>query len=80
MIEFINKYNNFIGQGKKYYYKFEVILGNYANEEVCTDDLPDKFQALKSDIKLSINKFDEAYNIAELRGSKLKDLLYGYTE
>jgi hypothetical protein len=80
LTEFINKYNNFIGQGEQYYHKFEVILGNYQNEAVCAKNLPEKFQSLKTEMKASIVKFDEAYNIAELRGSKLKDLLYGWSE
>ncbi len=80
LTEFINKYNNFIGQGEQYYHKFEVILGNYQNEAICAKDLPEKFQSLKTEMKVSIVKFDEAYNIAELKGSKLKDLLYGWDE
>jgi hypothetical protein len=60
--------------------QFEIILGNYQNEAVCAKDLPEKFQSLKTEMKTSIVKFDEAYNIAELRGSKLKDLLYGWSE
>ncbi|MCC6724248.1 MAG: hypothetical protein IT258_07020 [Saprospiraceae bacterium] len=78
LTEFIHKYNNFIGQGERYYQKFELILSNYGNEAVCAKELPEKFQTLKTDIKTSIAKFNEAYNIAELRGSKLKDLLYGW--
>ncbi len=80
MIEFIHKYTNFIGQGEQYYHKFEVILGNYKNEAICSKDLPEKFQSIKSEVKTSIIKFNEAYNVAELRGSKLKDLLYGWNE
>ena len=45
--------------------------GNFAGQ------LPRQFSTLKQDIKYSIQKFNEAYNIAELNGSKLKDLLYG---
>ncbi|MBK8567742.1 MAG: hypothetical protein IPN76_31600 [Saprospiraceae bacterium] len=80
MIEFIHKYTNFIGQGEQYYHKFEVILGNYKNEAVCSKDLPEKFQSVKAEVRSSILKFNEAYNVAELRGSKLKDLLYGWNE
>ena len=80
LINFINKYNAFIEQGAKYYQKFEVIISNYPNEEECKTKLPIEFDALKRDINYSIDRFNEAYDISALRGSKLKDLLYGFSE
>lgn len=80
LINFINKYNAFIEQGAKYYQKFEVIISNYPNEEECKAKLPIEFDALKRDINYSIDRFNEAYDISALRGSKLKDLLYGFSE
>jgi uncharacterized protein YggL (DUF469 family) len=80
LINFINKYNGFIAQGSKYYQKFEVIVSNYPNEENCKAKLPVEFDSLKKDINYSIERFNEAYNIAALKGSKLKDLLYGFSD
>lgn len=80
LLDFLEKYNAFIAQGGKYYQKFEVIVSNYQNEAACVNKLPHQFSTLKQDIKYSIDKFNEAYNIAELNGSKLKDLLYGIEE
>lgn len=80
LLNFINKYNAFIEQGGKYYQKFEVIISSYTNEESCKAQLPIEFETLKKDIKYSIERFNEAYDISALRGSKLKDLLYGYSE
>ncbi len=80
LLDFLEKYNSFIAQGGKYYQKFEVIVSNYQNEAACAKQLPHQFSTLKQDIKYSIEKFNEAYNIAELNGSKLKDLLYGIEE
>lgn len=80
LLEFINKYTAFIHQGEKYYQKFHIILSNYKNETTCAHQIPPQFHELKDDINNSINKFNEAYNIAEIKGSKLKDLLYGFTE
>lgn len=80
LLDFLEKYNGFIAQGGKYYQKFEVIVSNYQNETTCAKQLPHQFSTLKQDIKYSIEKFNEAYNIAELNGSKLKDLLYGIEE
>jgi hypothetical protein len=80
LINFINKYNAFIEQGAKYYQKFEVIISSYPNEESCKAKLPVEFDVLKKDIRYSIDRFNEAYDISALRGSKLKDLLYGFAE
>jgi hypothetical protein len=80
LLQFMNKYNVFISQGEKYYQKFKTILNNYTNDAVCESQLPHQFSDLKEDIDDSIAKFDEAYNISELRGSKLKDLMYGLTD
>jgi vacuolar-type H+-ATPase subunit I/STV1 len=77
LLDFLNQYSAFITQGEQYYQKFDVIVSNYQNEEKCASQLPHQFEVLKKDISISIDKFDEAYNVAELKGSKLKDLLFG---
>jgi hypothetical protein len=77
LMQFMEKYSAFIASGEKYYQKFETILNNYSNEDVCENQLPRQFSDLKKDIEMSILKFNEAYNISELQGSKLKDLMYG---
>lgn len=80
LLQFMNKYNVFISQGEKYYQKFRTILNNYTNDQVCESQLPHQFSELKEDVEVSITKFNEAYNISELSGSKLKDLMYGLTD
>jgi hypothetical protein len=80
LLDFLEKYNNFVAQGEKYYQKFEAIASNYPNEAACVGQLPEQYATLKQDIRFSIEKFREAYNIAELTGSKLKDLLYGTSD
>lgn len=77
MLDFLDKYSTFINQGEKYYQKFHVIVSSYENEVQCAGKLPHQFSTLKKDIDFSIERFNEAYNIAELKGSRLKDLLYG---
>jgi hypothetical protein len=77
LLDFLDSYNTFISQGEKYYQKFQIIATSYANEDHCQSKLPREFSDLKKDIEYSILKFNEAYNIAALKGSKLKDLLYG---
>jgi len=77
LLQFMDKYSAFISSGEKYYQKFQTILNNYSNEDVCQSQLPHQFLDLKKDIEMSILRFNEAYNISELQGSKLKDLMYG---
>lgn len=80
LLSFIDSYSNFIKEGTKYYGKFHNILSSYQNEKQCTEYLPHQYERLKLDIELSIEKFSEAYNISEIQGSKLRDLLYGLPE
>ena len=77
VVDFIDKYNDFVSQGNKYYGKFEKIIGSYKNKEICVQELPVQFSELLSEIKNTIKKFNTAYNLPELRGSKLKELMYG---
>lgn len=75
--DFITKYSNFIQQGIQYYQKFDSIISSYENEATCAPSLPHQFQELKNDIKTTIEKFNNTYNLPEIQGSRLKSLLYG---
>jgi len=77
LLNFLDTYTDFIVEGEQYYGKFTTILNNYGNEDICTDYLPHQFTDLRQDVELSILKFSEAYDVSELKGSKLRDLLYG---
>jgi hypothetical protein len=77
LLDYINKYSMFVTQGEKYYQKFKGIVGTYENQVKCADKLPRQFSDLQKDIDISIEKFNNSYNIAELKGSKWKDLIYG---
>jgi hypothetical protein len=74
---FIDKYSNFVSQGGEYYKKFSKIASNYENEKTCSTSLPDQFKQLKNDIEETLDKFNSAYKMPEVQGSKLKDMLYG---
>lgn len=80
VVHFIEKYADFVNQGNEYYKKFEKIASNYANEQACSKTLPDQFQQLKLDIQSTLEKFNTAYSMPEIQGSRLKDLLYGIPE
>lgn len=77
LLDFMDKYTAFVSQGEKYYHKFLVIVDNYANAKACATKMPQQFTDLKKDIEISIEKFNTSYKLSELKGSKLKDLLYG---
>lgn len=77
IVQFINRYSDFVNQGNEYYKKFGKIAGAYQNELVCAASLPDSFRQLKTDIEQTLEKFNSAYCLPEVQGSRLKDLLYG---
>ncbi|MBX2893487.1 MAG: hypothetical protein KF734_21415 [Saprospiraceae bacterium] len=74
---FVEKYSNFVSQGGEYYKKFSKIASSYENEKACVAVLPDQFKQLKRDIDETFDKFNSAYKMPEMQGSKLKDMLYG---
>ena len=78
--DFITKYSNFIGQGTQYYQKFDHIVNTYQHEDACQSQLPKQFDELKKDISSTIDKFHNTYNLPEIQGSRLKDLMYGAGE
>lgn len=80
VVHFIEKYCAFVAQGNEYYKKFDKIVGNYANEKICAGALPETFRQLKTDIGATLEKFNSAYDLPEIQGSRLKDLLYGIGE
>lgn len=75
--QFIEKYSNFVGQGSEYYKKFTKIVDSYENEKQCAGALPIQYNELKADIEQTLDKFNSAYKLPEVQGSKLKDMLYG---
>jgi hypothetical protein len=78
--DMVNKYRTYVGQGTQYYNKFDKIVSSYENEGACQEKLPRQFSELKFDIKTTIEKFTNTYNLPEIEGSKLKDLMYGLLE
>ncbi len=80
LVTFINQYNTLITQINDYYIKFQKIASTYDNEEKCSAWISEDFNDLKKEIEETISKFDFAYNLPEVKGSKLKSLLYGELE
>lgn len=80
LLEFIRVYTAFIRQSVSYYLKFDAVLEHYAAGNPCTAQMPPRFHRLREDLKQAVQKFNEAYDVAELQGSRMKDLLYGFAD
>ncbi len=76
-VQFIQEYTGMISQGIKHYQKFQKILSKYEQEKACVGQLPAAFTQLKGDVQLTLEKFENAYQMPELFGSRLKMLMYG---
>ena len=63
----------------RYYDSLKWIRGfsTYENEQSCQEIFPREFTELKFDIKSTIEKFNNTYNLPEIQGSRLKNLMYG---
>ncbi len=77
LMDFIESYSQFVYMGEMYYEKFLQIVKNYKNKDLCIDSLPEQYIDIENEIIYSIEKFDSAYDLVELRGSKLRELMYG---
>jgi hypothetical protein len=69
VVHFIEKYCAFVSQGGEYYRKFSRIMGSYQHEKTCSGALPETFGQLKSDIEVTLEKFNNAYHLPEIQGS-----------
>jgi hypothetical protein len=76
LIDYVSEYSFLVSQGNDYYKKFKKIVDNYSNQD-CSTKLPTEFSTLKTEVDKTIEKFNNAYNLPDLKGSKLRELLYG---
>jgi len=77
VVDFINKYSAFAAETNRFYYKFDKILANYVNEAICLEELPASYIKLKETIANTSKKFNNTYELSEIKGSQLKALLFG---
>ena len=80
LLNFLDDYQFHIQEGVQYYQKFQWILNNLEPGPACSDMLPASWTQLHGEIRQSLRSFDQAYQVPEFRGSKLKDLLYGFSD
>ena len=78
VVQFVREYQSFIAQSNQYYQKFDNILGSYANEERCIEQLPHQYNELKYDVTSTLEKFQNTYQLPEINGSRMKSILYGF--
>ena len=76
-IQFMHQYAMMVTQGVRHYQKFEKMIGHYEKDIICTTRMPSSFEDLKFEISNTLSKFENAYMMSELQGSKYKALLYG---
>ncbi len=76
LIDYVNEYSFLVSQGNDYYKKFKKIVDNYSTQD-CSTKLPTEFSTLKTEVDKTIEKFNNAYNLPDLKGSRLRELLYG---
>ena len=77
LVSFIDEYDTAVKSAQKYHSKFERILDSYQPTPECKKYLPADYVSLKDDIDQTMSKFRLSYNTAEIKGSKLKEILYG---
>ncbi len=78
--QFIIRYGDFVNLGNEYYKKFSKITETYGDDPTCAEQLPEAFRQLEKDIQQTLNKFNTAYRLPEVQGSKLKEMLFGISE
>lgn len=80
LLNFIRNYQFHIQQGGQYYQKFRTILEGHSPNAACAEEIPPAWGQLKDEVALSVESFCQAYEVPEFKGSRLKDLLYGFSD
>ncbi|MBR9922188.1 MAG: hypothetical protein GYB31_15220 [Bacteroidetes bacterium] len=78
LLYFMDKYQYSIRRGRLSYERFEILLAALEKRQSCAVPADPLYTSLIEGVSLASQKFRETYNLAELEGSKLKDLLYGW--
>ncbi len=78
LLDYLNFYDAVLNDGRHMYRESELVLQHLTKVENCTSSVPEELLELGEDISIAVERFDKAYETVELKGSRLKDLLYGY--
>jgi hypothetical protein len=80
LLNFLRNYQFHIQQGVLYYGKFKMILDSHLPAPPCAGGFPYQGVELRLAVEQALEAFHKAYQVPELKGSRLKDLLYGFSD
>lgn len=80
LLNFLRNYQFHIQQGVLYYGKFKMILDSHLPAPPCSGEFPDHWVQFRMGVDRALEAFHKAYQVPELKGSRLKDLLYGFSD
>jgi hypothetical protein len=80
LLNFLRNYQFHIQQGVLYYGKFKMILDSHLPAPSCAGELPYQWNELRLAVEQALEAYHKAFQVPELKGSRLKDLLYGFSD
>lgn len=80
LLNFLRNYQFHIQQGVLYYGKFKMILDSHQPAPSCVPVAPYRWEQVRLEVEKALEAFHLAYQVPELKGSRLKDLLYGFSD
>ncbi len=80
LLDYLDFYDEVLTSGRHMYRESQLILWHLTEVEACTTEVPGQLLRLQKDIDEAVARFDKAYEMVEVKGSRLKDLLYGFDE
>lgn len=80
LLNFLRNYQFHIQQGVLYYGKFKMILDSHLPAPPCAGEFPYQGHEMRLAVEHALEAFHKAYQVPELKGSRLKDLLYGFSD
>jgi len=78
LVDYLDFYDEVLTNGRHMYRECELILQHLTKVKSCSSSVPEELRRLQYEITQAIDRFDRAYETVELKGSRLKDLLYGF--
>ncbi len=78
LVDYLDFYDEVLNSGRHMYRECELILQHLTKVKTCSASTPEELRRLQYEISEAIERFDRAYETVELKGSRLKDILYGF--
>jgi len=80
LLDYLDFYDEVLTSGRHMYRESQLILRHLTEVESCSSQIPGQLLRLQKDIDEAVERFDKAYEMVEVKGSRLKDLLYGFDQ